>query len=65
MGSNFGVSGALREAILAPRDPGGPWEQQDGHEVVNDRIFVDFGVISGFVLFQFVGFKMLKKSLHF
>ena len=29
--------------ILAPRDhPGGPWEQQDGHEVVNNRIFADF-----------------------
>ena len=33
-------------AILAPRDhPGGPWEQQDGREVANNRIFVDFGVI--------------------
>ena len=26
-----------------------PWEQSDGHEVANDRIFVDLGVISGFV----------------
>ena len=26
-------------AILAPDDPGGPWEQQDRYEVANDRIF--------------------------
>ena len=45
---HFGISGAPWEAILAPRDhPGGPWEQQDGHEVARHRIFVDFGVISG------------------
>ena len=32
--------------ILAPRDrSGGPWKQQDGHEVVRNRIFIDFGVI--------------------
>ena len=47
-------SGALWEAILASRDhPGGPWEQQDGHEVANNRIFVDFGVISGPVYVSF------------
>ena len=45
MGTNFGTSGVPWEAILAPRDhPGGLWEQQDGLEVVNNRIFVDFGV---------------------
>ena len=33
--------------------PGGPWEQQDGHEVANNRIFVDFGVISGLVYVSF------------
>ena len=50
LGSHFGVSEAPWEAILAPRDhPGGPWEQQDGHEVANDRIFVDLGMISGLV----------------
>ena len=66
MGDHFGVSGAPWEAILAPRDhPGGPWEQQDGHEVVNGRIFVDFGVISGPVLCQFVGFKTVENSFYF
>ena len=45
MGRNLGVSGAPWEAILTPRD--GPWEQQDGHEVANDMICVDFEVISG------------------
>ena len=35
-------------AILAPRhQPGGPWEQQDGFEVVDNKIFVDFGMILG------------------
>ena len=54
MGSHFGISEALGEAILAPRDhPGGPWEQQAGHEVANDRILVDFGVISGSVFVSF------------
>ena len=48
LGSYFGISGAPWEAILASWDhPGGPWEQQDGHEVVHDRILVDFGVMSG------------------
>ena len=38
-GGQSGFSGQLREAILAPRDhPGGPWEQQDGHEVANDKM---------------------------
>ena len=50
MGSYFGISGAPWEAILAPRDyPGGPWEQQDGHEVARQRILIDFGLISGHV----------------
>ena len=58
MGDHFGVSGAPWEAILALRDhPGGPGEQQDGHEVVNAGIFVHFGVIAGFVLCQFLKFK--------
>ena len=42
----LGVSGAPWEVTLPPRDhPGGPWEQQDGREVANNRIFFDFGVI--------------------
>ena len=54
MGSHFGVSGAPWEAILVPWDhPGGPWEQQDGLDFANDRIFVDFGVISGPVPISF------------
>ena len=54
LGSQFGVSEAPSEAILAPRDhPGGPWEQQDGHEVARHRILVDFGMISGPVYVSF------------
>ena len=54
MGSYFGVSEAPWEAILAPRDhPGGPWEQQDAHEVANNRMFVDLGMISGLVFVSF------------
>ena len=33
--------------------PGGPWEQQDGHEVANNRIVVDFGVIPTLVSVSF------------
>ena len=34
--------------ILAPhKHLGSPWEQQDGHEVVQNRIFKDFGSILG------------------
>ena len=58
LGRDFGISGAPWEAILASRDhPGGPWEQQDGHEVANNRILVDFGLISGPV---YVGFWSSK-----
>ena len=33
---------------MAPREHlGGPWEQQDEHEVVLNRIFIDLGVILG------------------
>ena len=61
LGGNFGTSGAPWEAILAPRDhPGKPWEEQDGHEVANDRIFVDFGVISGLVCIGFQVHNALK-----
>ena len=64
LGSHFGVSGARWDAMLAPRDhPGGPWEQQDGHEVANNRIFVDLGVISGPVSCSFWCSKCVK--FHF
>ena len=54
MGGHFGISGTPWKAILAPRDhPGGPWEQQDGHEVANDRIFIDFELILGLVYDSF------------
>ena len=53
---HFGTSGAPREAILAPRDHhGDPWEEQDGHQVANNRIFVDLGLISGPVYICFSG----------
>ena len=58
---DFGISGAPWEAILAPRDhPGGPWEQQDGHEVVNDKNFVDFVIILGLVYVSFWSAKCFK-----
>ena len=45
---------------MAPRDhSGGPWEQQDGHEVVWNRIFIDLGVILGLVYTIFFDFKTL------
>ena len=43
LGDHFCISGAPRGAILAPRDcPGGPWGQQDGHEVVPVYSLFDF-----------------------
>ena len=64
LGCYFGVSEAPWEAILAPRDhPGGPWEQQEGHEVANNRIFVDFGLISDLVSFSFWNSKCVKNLL--
>ena len=60
-GANFGTSGTHWEAIWAPRDyPGGPWEQQDGHEVACHRILVDFGLISGPVSVSFSNFKCVS-----
>ena len=48
LGGDFGISGAPWAAIFATRDlPGGPWEQQDGFEVVNDMTLVDLGLSSG------------------
>ena len=64
LGGHFGTSGAPWEVILIPRDhPGGPWEQQDGHEVANDRILVDFGVISGFLYVGFSDPKFFEKYM--
>ena len=52
LGGHFSISGAPWEAMLAPRaHPGG---------LVNDRIFVDFGVISGLAYFSFSGSKCLE-----
>ena len=51
---------------MALRDhPRGPWEQQDGYEVVNDRIWVDFGMILGLVYGSFRVSKWIKKSVMF
>ena len=55
LGSSLGDSFSLRD------HPGGPWEQQDGHEVPNDRILVDDGKISGLVYVSlWWGTKCLK-----
>ena len=51
---------------MALRDhPGGPWEQQDGHEVANNMIFVDFGVISGLVFLPVFGVQNVFKIVLF
>ena len=51
---------------MAPRDhPGGPWEQQHGHEVANDRIVIDFGMISGLVYVSFWNSKCFKNRFMF
>ena len=61
LGGYFGISEAPWDVILTPRDhPAKPWEEQDGHEVANDRIFVDFDVISGLMYIGFSGPKCLK-----
>ena len=42
------TSEAPRGSILAARDNlGEPWELQDGHEVVQNRIFIDLGILLG------------------
>ena len=66
LGGHFGISGAPWEAILAPRDHTGKrWDEQDGHEVANDRLLVDFGMICGVYLYRFFGSKMLKNRFVF
>ena len=48
LGNHFSTSGTPWGGMLAPRDrPGGPWEQQDGLEMVGYRILFDFGMILG------------------
>ena len=65
-GEPFWHLGSTLGAILAPGDhPGGPWEQQDGHEVANNRIFVDFGMISGPVYVSFWNSKYVKNRFLF
>ena len=60
LGGHFGTSGAPWEAILTPQDhTGAPWEQQDGHEVANNRILVDLGMISGPVCVGFFKSQIL------
>ena len=56
LGYHFGTSGAPWGTILASREhPGGPWEQQDGFEVVDFIILLDFGVILGSYFESFLG----------
>ena len=59
LGSTFGV-------VLASRDnSAGSWEQQDGLEVVNNRIFVDFGMLLGPACVSFWRPKFIKMSFLF
>ena len=47
---------------MAPRGhPGGPWEQLDGLEVVDNRILLDFEVILGLVYGSFWGSTIKQK----
>ena len=41
------------------------WEAQDGHEVANDKIFVDLGMISGPIYFGFSGPKCFENRVIF
>ena len=59
--NHFHTSGAPWRTILAPKDlPGGPWEQQDGLEMVVYRILFDFGVIWGPVYMSFLSSRSFK-----
>ena len=61
---HVGTSGAPWGAIWAPPDhPGGPGEQQDGHGVVWNSIFIDFRMILGPVYISFLSSRSLK--FHF
>ena len=44
---------------------GGPWGQHDGLEVVNNMVFVDFGMILGLVNVSFWDFIILTNSFCF
>ena len=63
---HFSTSGALWELIFAPWGHlGGPWDQQDGFEMVNNRILVDFGVIRELVYVSFWVSKCLQNLVLF
>ena len=78
-GPHFCTLGASWRTILAPREHlasrehlgkpfwrlGIPWEQQDGREVANNRIFVDFEMISGLVYVSLWDSKCLKNRCIF
>ena len=58
------TQGCRFRAILAPRDrPGAPWKRQDGHELLQNRIFNDFGVILGPRYLSFLSSRSLQ--FHF
>ena len=63
-GRYFRISEAPWVVILATRGhPGRPWEQWDGHEVVRNTIFIDFGVILEPVYVSFLTSRRL--TCHF
>ena len=54
LGDHFSISGAPWGILLAPRDRhGGPWEQQDGFEVVVYRMLLHFGVLRDLCILVF------------
>ena len=66
LGDHFGISGAPWGAILTPRDhAGGPWEQQDGLEMVVHKILFDLGVIFKPVYIRFSRSRSLTNRFCF
>ena len=60
LGDYFSIPGAPGAAILAPQDhAGGPWEQQDGFEMVVYRILFDLGMVLGPVYISFLSSRNL------
>ena len=65
LGGHFSTSGAPWGTILAPRDhAGGPWEQQDGVEMVVYRILLDFRGDFGTCLFGLVSRSFFYRFLN-
>ena len=63
LGAYFRISGAPWGLIGISGPPWGPWEQQDGVEVVNNKILFDLGMILGVVYVSF-GVSFVYRFLY-